>query len=29
MHEELTPALEEWAVDKLPDDMTMAEVVLQ
>ena len=29
MHEELTPALEEWTVDKLLDDMTAAEVALQ
>ena len=29
MHEELSPALQEWAVDKLLDDMTMAEVALQ
>ena len=29
MHEELTLALEEWAVDELLDDMTTAEVALQ
>ena len=29
MHEELSPALQEWAVDKLLDDMTTAEVALQ
>ena len=29
MHEELTPALEEWAADKLLDDMPTAKAVLQ
>ena len=29
MHEELSPALQEWAVDKLLDDMTTAEAALQ
>ena len=29
MHEELAPALEEMVVDKLLDDMMMAEVALQ
>ena len=29
MHEELSPTLQEWAVDELLDDMTMAEVALQ
>ena len=29
MHEELAPALEEMAVDKLLADITMIEVVLQ
>ena len=29
MHEELTLALEEWAVNELLNDMTMAEAVLQ
>ena len=28
MHEELTPALEEWAVDKLLYNMTMAKAAL-
>ena len=29
MHEELSPALQEWAVDELLDDMTTAEAALQ
>ena len=29
MHKELLPALQEWAVDELLDNMTMAEVALQ
>ena len=29
MHKELAPALEEWAVGKLLEDITTAEVVLQ
>ena len=29
MHEELSPALQEWAVDELLDDMTTAKVALQ
>ena len=29
MHEELSPALQEWAVDELLNDMTMAEAALQ
>ena len=29
MHEELMPALEEWVVDELLDDMTTAKVALQ
>ena len=28
MHEELSPTLQEWAVDKLLDDMTTAEAAL-
>ena len=29
MHEELSPTLQEWAVDELLDDMTTAEAALQ
>ena len=29
MHEELSPALQDWAVDELLDDMTTAEAALQ
>ena len=29
MHEELSPALKDWAVDELLDDMTTAEAALQ
>ena len=29
MHEELSLTLQEWVVDELLDDMTMAEVALQ
>ena len=29
MHEELSPALREWAVDELLGDMTTAEAALQ
>ena len=29
MHEELSPALQEWAVDELLDDMATAEAALQ
>ena len=28
MHDELSPALQEWAVDELLDNMTMAEAAL-
>ena len=29
MHKELTPALEDWVVDELLDDMTTAQAALQ
>ena len=29
MHEELSPTLQEWAVDELLDNMTTAEAALQ